>query len=187
MNERSTAGDSGRGELRELLRRLDGRSFGAYRQLLGRHELEEFEISVDRVPPDPFAGGARVRVVVDRDKARLPPSLVANDARRTAVEDYLTRRAAENLDGLLAASRRAAPGSGGIWIDRPGPAMIERSACRITGRSIELRMFVDLPAERRRIRGRQAETLFFRTVLQLATSVLLISSRKVEQAPLVHE
>jgi predicted ABC-class ATPase len=137
---------------------------------------------VDRVPPDPYAGPARVRLVCDRAKAHLPPHLVSSRVRRIGVEDYLARSAMEALASQLRRGGNAPPGSGRISLEAPGPAMLERGTCRITETGIELRLLVDLPALGRKVLGQQAEELFFSDLTRLATATLLFSSRREEDA-----
>jgi predicted ABC-class ATPase len=173
-------GDSATG-LRGVLHRIDGAPYGAYREILGTHRIGEFSVHVDRVPADPFAGLARVRVRVERDKARIPAALAATRCRRIGVEDCLAR-AAEVALGEPAPRPSAPPGSGRIAIEPCGPAVLERSACRITDAAAELRVLVDLPAMNRRVRGLQAEELFFRSLERFATSTLLFSQRRLEDA-----
>ncbi len=161
---------------------MDGAPYGAYRRLVGRHEVGEFELHVDRVPPDPFAGAARVRLVLDRSRAKLPASLVEAPARRIGVEDYLAREAARVLDELQSRGANAPPGSGRIFAEPCGPAMIERSQCRITPSSLELRLFADLPASGRRVLGVKAEELLASTLRRIGISTLPFSSRRIEEA-----
>lgn len=168
--------------LRALLQRLDGAPYPSYRRLVGRHDLGEFSVIVDGVPADPFAGAARVRVQVERAKAALPRHLVDSRERHVAVEDYLARVAAEALEEQSSASSNAPPGSGRVFIEPCGAAIIERSSCRIGERTIELRVFVDLPAAGRMVRGIGAEEIFFSKLVRLATSTLLFSSHRLEEA-----
>ena len=76
-------------ELATLLQRIDGASWGRYKQLIGRYRVGEFEFAIDRVPPDPFAGSARIRLSVPRAVCRLPDELVSSRSRRLGVEDDL--------------------------------------------------------------------------------------------------
>ncbi|MBZ5640415.1 MAG: ABC-ATPase domain-containing protein [Acidobacteriia bacterium] len=168
--------------LRGLLRSIDGASYGAYRRIVGRHEAGEFVIVVDRVPPDPYAGPARVRLICDRGKAHLSPRLVSSRARTIGVEDYLARSTAEALASQGRRGGNAPPGSGGVFVEPPGAAMLERGTCRITGTGIELRLLVDLPAAGRRVLGEQAEELMLSDLPRLATAALLFPSRREEDA-----
>ena len=101
-------------ELRTILHRIDGASYGRYRQLLGRYRLGEFELSIDRVPPDPFAGSARMRLVVTRDGCGLPADLVDNPVRRLGIEDYVGAEAADAVSAGLSGKGREGPGLGRI-------------------------------------------------------------------------
>jgi predicted ABC-class ATPase len=125
-----------------------------------------------------------VRLVVDRHKASLPDDLVSNAARRIGVEDILARKTVEAIAHQLGRARRTGPGTGNVSVESFGPAVVERSACRIGPERIELRLFVDLPAAGRRIRGLQAEKVFYTTLVRLATTVLLFSRNKIEEARL---
>jgi predicted ABC-class ATPase len=168
--------------LRALLRRIDGGPFGSYRELLGRYRLGEFELSVDRVPPDPYAGPARLRMVASRAACGIPDDLISSRARRLGVEDFLGTEADEALRRQMGPVGKARPGSGAVRLDPGGPAVLERSVCRLTQVDVELRLFVDLPAGGRRIHGRQTEQLFLTGLPRLATSALLFSARRVEAA-----
>jgi predicted ABC-class ATPase len=167
--------------LRSILRSIDLLPFPSYRRILGRHDLGEFAVHVDRVPPDPFAGPARVRLEVERAKSGLPRDLTATEAGRTGVEDWVARAAYAALAEQTGRASNA-PGTGQVLVEAPGPAILPRSTCRIDADRIELRLLVDLPAQGRRVRGAQAEELFFVRLARLATATLLFSRRSLERA-----
>lgn len=145
--------------LQDLLRRLDGRGYPAYRELRGRWRIdpspqEPLELWVDHVQGDPYAAPSRVRL-------RLPTGLdretTAAPASRVAAEDWLLRRFA----AAVAAPRRRGSGrSGTIQVLRPGAEVLGRSAAvlHLSG-LVELRISVGLPAAGRRILGREAAGL----------------------------
>jgi predicted ABC-class ATPase len=167
--------------LRRILRSIDREPFPAYRRIVGRHDLGEFVVHVDRVPPDPFAGTARVRLSVSRSKTGLPASWIRTAAGRVGVEDYVARAAQAALAGQTAGSSDA-PGTGQVSLEPPGRAIVPRSTCRIDDASIELRLFVDLPSHARRVRGEEAATLFFTRLARLATATLLFAKRSLDEA-----
>lgn len=170
--------------LRSALRRIDREPYGAYRRLLGVHRVGEFEVTVDHVPPDPFSGMARVRVAVDRRAAGLPDAEIAEPCRRLALEDFVARSAAAQLARLADGGAWKVPGAGGVVVEPPGPAIIERSTCRISWEAIEIRVFVDLPAVARRVRGGEAEHLLLDILPRFVSSVLLFSSQRLDAARL---
>lgn len=179
---RSADGARDADALRGVLRRIDGAPYGRYRELLGRFRLGEFELVVDRVPPDPYAGPARLRIVASRAACGIPDDLVSCRARRLGVEDFLGSEADEVIGRQIGHSRRIPPGSGSVRLDSGGPAVMERSACRLTQVNVELRLFVGLPAGGRRIHARKAEELLLTGLPRVATSALLFSARRIEAA-----
>lgn len=126
-------------DLRDLLRRLDGRGYKAYREIEGRYEDGELVVFVDHVQGDPFAAPSRVRV-------RVPNGWPAG-LRGMALEDFLAR-------ALARAIRSRAVG-----IDAGGQEVLERTALAMTPEWVEARLQVGLPAAGRRIRGREAEAI----------------------------
>ena len=163
--------------LSELLHRLDGGPYPRYKQLIGAYAIGDFTVIVDRIPPDPFAGPAKVRLVASLEFTGLDLELVETRAGRVAVEDWLGRRAQETIVQLLVPGERVRSGGRPVRLQEIGAAVLERSACRITENSVELRLMVDLPASGRRIRGKQAEELFRVDFPRLATACLLFSQR----------
>jgi predicted ABC-class ATPase len=142
----SSEGDAG--ALRATLHDLDNAGYGGYKRLRGSWEMEGFRLTVDRVQADPFAPPSRLEVAVPADVAGLPAELLASRVRRRALEDYLIRAADEALDDPAFA------------VDAGSQEVIERSACDLdeAGRVV-LRFGVGLPANGRKIKGRQAARL----------------------------
>jgi len=144
--------------------------------------MGEFTVHVDHVPSDAFAGPARLRVALARDKAKLPDGLVDGDTARIALEDHLAREAFDALARQGGAAPNAPPGIGRILLERPGPAVVERNVCRVLADAIQLRVAVDLPAASGWIRGLQAAELFEGPLTRLAMATLLFSARRLAAA-----
>jgi len=169
-------------QLSDLLHRLDGAPYPRYKQLIGAYAIGEFTVVVDRIPPDPFAGPAKLRLIAALELTGLDRGLIGTRAGRIAVEDWLGRRGTETIVQLLGQGEQVGSGARPVRLQEIGAAVLERSACRITEDSIELRLMVDLPAGGRRIRGKQAEELFRADFPRLATACLLFSKRANVQA-----
>jgi predicted ABC-class ATPase len=167
--------------LGERLESLDARPFVAYRTLRGEHALDEFVVVLDHVPSDPAAGPARARIRLSLSEAGIPGSCAAEGAARLACEDFLARAAAKAAETLLAPEGHAAPGSGRILVERPGPAIVERTACRIVDGFAELRIALDLPAWERTVRGRHARALLTEALPRFARAALLLGSTRREE------
>ncbi len=140
-------------DLAATLKRIDGRGYKAYRDILGRHAFDRFTLHVDHVQADPYAAPSRLRAVVPWAVADLPTAIHAGAARERAARDYLAR-----------AFRRAADDERAVAIDAGGQTVLDRTACLFTAAGVELRFTVHLPAAGRSVRGRQAHDLLCRAL-----------------------
>lgn len=162
--------------LRELLRRIDGRGYPAYRDLAGgRFRDRDLELRVDHVQGDPFAAPSRVALVRPVGAVGLPDDLLATPGRRIAVADFLGRRFAAALDRRRG-RRRGSGRSGAIGVDRPGQEVLERTSCLVGGGAVEVRLQVGLPAQGRRVLGRDAAELLTGDLPALADDALAAAS-----------
>ena len=148
-----------------MLRRIDGKSYSAYRDILGRWDLGDgITLWVDHVQGDPFAAPSRVRVTV-------PLHVKVESEDRIAAEDFLARRFAA---GLGPTPRRGSGSSGAIRVYRPGPEVCDRSTLRLSpAGNAEVRFAVGLPARGRRILGREAQALLIGDVADAAHALEL--------------
>jgi predicted ABC-class ATPase len=141
-------------ELERILRRIDGRGYKAYKDIRGGYLCDDMELHVDHVQGDPFAAPSRIRVFVPAAVARFPDELLASDARRTAVADYITRAFRQACRRYE--QKRGSGKSGRIGVDGPGQEVLQRTACRVDAHGVELRLTVGLPAAGRRVLAREA-------------------------------
>ena len=114
-----------RTDLAQTLRRLDGSSYGAYKQLKGSWRLGDAELVLDRVQSDPYAPPSLARVRLPLDVSGIPAAVIATRDRRVAAGDFLTREFARAAREL---GPRGGKDSGGISIQRTGQEILERSS-----------------------------------------------------------
>lgn len=155
--------------LQSTLAAIDGRGYGSYKRITGRHDLGDLQLVIDQVQVDPYAPPSKARAVLDRETAALPPDLVDTEAKRVAVGDFLTRafhREAKRLGST--AGRSGSP----IGIGSLGQQVLPRTAMAITGGGLEARFTVELPARGRTVLGRAADRLLTETVPQIVDSAL---------------
>lgn len=140
------------------LQRIDGRGYGAYKDLQGQYQLRDWTLCIDHVQGDPFAAPSRVRLCLPLAMAGFPAACLTPSVRRVALGDFLTRafhRVMRQYDG-----RQHSHGvSEAIGIDVPGQEVLPRSSIAFTDSHLEVRLTVDLPARGRTILGRQAMTI----------------------------
>ncbi|MDX2243530.1 MAG: ABC-ATPase domain-containing protein [Leptolyngbyaceae cyanobacterium bins.302] len=140
--------------LRQLLNRIDGQSYKAYKDLEREYQFPDFTLLIDRVQGDPFASPSQCRVRMPQVKAKLPRVLYANLSREIALRDYLTRQCDRVAHTLR--QKRGSGSSGLIAISQPGQAVLERTSAFVDDNWVELRFVVGLPAFGRRVAGQQA-------------------------------
>jgi len=131
-------------DLRRTVSSLDGKSYGAYKSLKGSYDMGNFTLSIDRIQSDPYAPPSLMRVILDRKTAGIPPELLDDAQGRLAMSDFLMRE-------FHATTRESS-----ISIGWPAQAILERTNIRISERTIEARITVQLPAGGRRIHGHAA-------------------------------
>jgi predicted ABC-class ATPase len=162
-------------ELRQILKRIDGRSYNAYHEIRGEFTQRAFTLFIDHVQGDPFATPSKLRLRVDQACAELPEELHHNPVRRLAFEDFLTRRfdRAIRNDRGSQGERRGSGKSGVVAVDVGGQEVLERTATVLTPDWVEIRLEVGLPANGRRILGREAEKLLCDQLFAIAEAALV--------------
>lgn len=189
--DQHTQGKQAAEALARTLNTLDGRSYSAYKQLKGRHQLGDIQLSVDQVQVDPYAPPSKMRILVPADIAGIPTDLTEDRLGLIAVGDFLARRFAEELRRLQPSPK----GAPAVSIGTPGQQVLERTSVVITSSpadsgttaatghspelahtpkpaAVEARIAVGLPANGRRIRGREAAQILTETLPQVAEQAL---------------
>jgi predicted ABC-class ATPase len=142
-------------ELGSLLRRLNGKGYGAYRELEGAWRFPEFILFVDHVQGDPFATPSRLRVRVPMEVAGIPRDFYRNKPRKTALEDLLLREIARWVPKVTKGGRGSGH-SGRFAVVDFGQCILHRTAVWVTEGYVEAILSVGLPAAGRRILGHEA-------------------------------
>lgn len=145
-------------DLRDILARIDGRGYKAYKDIEGEYEFHSYTLCVDHVQGDPFAAPSRIRVRVPQHLANLPPPLFNIPVRRIAMQDFLSRLIDRAIQETVQ-GRRGMGKSGLIAIDVGDQEVLQRTSVIIKPQWVEARLQVGLPASGRTVLGRQAEAM----------------------------
>ena len=157
--------------LGDILRRIDGRGFKAYKDLeRQRFEFPDFTLFADHVQGDPFAAPSRFRVRLAQTTAGFPGETFSNRSREVALRDFLVRTFA--IEARRASEHRGSGKSGQLFVNAPGQEILERSGCQVNGDYVELRFLVGLPAAGRRILGNEAADMLVGTLPGMVKSAL---------------
>ncbi len=175
MNTRTNRNDR---ELLEMLRRLDGGGYPAYKELRGAYAFPRFTLHVDHVQGDPFAAPSRVHVVVPAEIAALPARSYAGESRAIGTASFLTRQfetAVRRISGSAGGGGLGSGKSGTIAIDAPGQSVIARTSVMVREGEVEARFTVGLPANGRRINGRAAAKMLLDQVPAIVEQALIMT------------
>jgi predicted ABC-class ATPase len=147
-------------DLKKTLFRIHDQGYKAYQDIEGLYLFSQYELSIDRVQPDPFAPPSRIRAVISLKKWKIFSDLWENKTRRIAFCDFIGRQVQQAIRNL-SSKHRGSGKSGGLSIEAGGPEILERSAVVINGDHLELRLTVGLPAAGRTVMGMEAVSIFF--------------------------
>ena len=138
-------------DLLAALRRLDGRSYGGYKSVIGDWDYGDFSLAIDHIQADPFAPPSNMRAIATPEAMGLPPEALASADARLATADFLVR---SFNDAIRRADTRD------VRIARTGQEILQRSAATVMPDKVEIRFQVQMPARGRTILGNTAARLF---------------------------
>ena len=75
-------------DLEEILERIDGKGYAAYRDIKGEYECKGYTLCIDHAQVDPFAPPSKVRVRVKETMHQIPKDLWDSRIKRIAVSDF---------------------------------------------------------------------------------------------------
>jgi predicted ABC-class ATPase len=165
-------------QLAQQLQQLDGKGYKAYKSIQGTYRFPEFTLILDRIQGDPFAKPSQGRIQIPQEIASFPVDLYANTSRAVGLRDFLTRQFSQVAQQI---QQRSGTGNSGLIAIAPlGSEILERTCAFINTQQVELRFWLGLPAQGRRINGYQAAELLCTKIPQLAAG--LYYSQLPEQA-----
>lgn len=159
-------------EFFNMLLDIEGKPVSEYGRLAGDFDFSRYVLKVSHVPMENMAQPALFLVRVPQIIAGFPPHLYNTPVRRTALEDYLTRRIAEHIDALThydeqGISRRH------LLIAVPGQKILPRTSMLVTEEYVEARIYVMLPQRDGRIDGDRVREIFFDELASVVNSSLI--------------
>lgn len=168
-------------DLRGHIEAVDRRGYPGYKGLRGSYDFGDFELSIDHVQGDPFAAPSKLSVRVVHERAGFPRDCFDAPHKRVAFEDYLVRRFGEAL-GHYSFKASGSGKSGLLATSRPGPEILERTACSCDERGITLRFEAGFPARGRSIAAPELVKMLCDYVPRCVRSVLLAGRSRAGEA-----
>ncbi len=145
-------------QLKELVHRIDGNGYKAYKKLEEIFEFNGFTLFVDHVQGDPYAAPSALRARIPLSNTSIPQRIMQNETRILAAEDFLTRLFMNNSRKICKGIRGTGT-SGLISIQKPAQEILKRSSVVLNDEYLEFRCYASLPARGRTILGSVAETM----------------------------
>ncbi|MBB6451755.1 putative ABC-class ATPase [Salirhabdus euzebyi] len=164
--------------LKASLQKIDGKGYKAYKSIQGTYSFQQFNICIDYVQGDPFASPSKIRIIIPTKEFTIKSEWLDSKQRKIYAQDTITRSVANAINKVSTFAKGSGK-SGLIAIDAPGQEILERTAVTITEESTTICLSIGLPANGRRINGKEAETLFFRIIPDILTASIF-SMRQVE-------
>jgi predicted ABC-class ATPase len=162
--------------LEQILVRIEGAGYKAYKQLAGLYHFPGYDLSIDHVQGDPFAQPSRISLRLNPEQHGLPKDLWRTRIRKTACEDYLARATALAINQFVKGARGTGH-SGQIRITTSAQQVLRRNAVLIEGERIEARLLFALPADGRSVRISDALEMFFQELPQVVAEGLCYLGR----------
>ncbi len=143
-----------------------------YGRLTGDFDFSRYVLKVSQVPVENMDKPALFLVRVPQAIAGFPSHLYNTPVRRTGLEDYLTRRIADQIDVITqydeqGLSRRH------LLIAVPGQKILPRTSLLLTEEYVEARIYVMLPQRDGRIDGERVKEIFFDELASVVNSALI--------------
>jgi predicted ABC-class ATPase len=168
-------------KLKETLNQIDQKGYKAYKDIQGNYQFTNFRLYIDYVQGDPFASPSKIRITVPRKKTVIGQQWTNTASRKIRCEDLVARKVHETL--LYVRKQIGGSGKSGlVAIDNPNQKVIERTAVQIDESVIAICLSVGLPANGRRILGKEAEKIFFQLIPDMVNkSVYTIKATDIER------
>ena len=160
--------------IKKILASIDGRDYGGYQSLTGTYDFPLFKLIVQQIPKDPYAPPHTgiYRIQVQRADDRIINLEIGSKIQKVAFADYLARHFSEACE-KVSKGIRGTGYSGIITINQPGQAILERNSVVITDEVIEVRCFIGLPGDGRKVNSATAEQMLLTELPDIVHKSLL--------------
>lgn len=162
-------------ELKELLRKIDGKRYSMYKKL--RNLVINYDVAkaiLTKIQGDPHAPPSIMEITIPSKVHKLPNKFLRGEF-QTPLTDYIARvlyRVTRKY------SRKCGSGySCYIGIPKPGPWILKRSCVGVKNGDIVLRMYIGLPARNRRVLGNKASELLIKHTLGIVDTIIELRSK----------
>lgn len=161
----------------EFFRILDGiagQDISQYAQLIGDFDFSRYVLKIGNIQKELVESGKGILflVRVPQILAGFPAHLFSAPVRRVALEDYLTRKLAAEMNALSHYNEEGIS-LRRLFIAVPGQKILPRTSLVVTEEYVEARIYVILPQSQGKILGDAAYRIFFEDFPQVVNRSLI--------------
>jgi predicted ABC-class ATPase len=149
-------------DLDRLLRRLDGKGYGAGKQVVGRYADSDMLLWFTYAPADKFAPPGRLIIDFGAKDYGYPSEVLSDDTRRVCLAHFLSD---------LVDQRLRQQGLRLLRMDAPRQAVLRRTSVHVEPLRIQLRLGFHYEAAGRRILGRRCAEVYCERLPSLVRSI----------------
>ncbi|MCK0472010.1 ABC-ATPase domain-containing protein [Halalkalibacter sp. APA_J-10(15)] len=168
--------------LKKLLSNIDQKGYKSYKEIQGMYQFSHFFLHIDYVQGDPFASPSKIRLRIPLNKTEMNEDWCMLSHHRIRCEDTIARKVGQAVKKQNR-NIRGSGKSGLILFDEPRQKVVERSAVMIDHKFVTICLSVGLPANGRRIAGKDAVRLLCSYIPIIIENSLL----KLTEAELYNE
>ncbi len=159
-------------EFYSMLMEISGKDPSEYSRLVGDFDFSRYVLKISNIAPDSVSSPVLFIVRVPQTIAGFPDNSFDTPVRRTALEDFLTRKVSEHIDQLAeydsqGVSRRH------LSIAMPGQKILPRTSLLVTEEYVEARLYVKLPQTNGRIDAERVKGIFFDELASIVNTALV--------------
>ena len=161
------------GVLKKKLESVNKKDYGAYQSLKGEYDYSRFKLLICQIPKDPYAPPHTgiYKVIVKNNFSDRFNDIFKTKVSEIAFHDFLARNF---YDTTIKKSkgRRGTGNSGIITIAKPGQAIMERNSVMANKETIEVRFFMGLPADGRKVNSKICSMMLFEELPEIVKLAL---------------
>ncbi len=159
-------------EFLNIVNDISGKPVADYSRLIGDFDFSRYVLKVGQVQVEDLSAPTLFIVRVPQIIAGFPPHLFNTPVRRTALEDYLTRKIAVQIEGLTRYDRDGLSRRH-LTIAVPGQKILPRTTLLLTEEYVEARIYLNLPVRQGTIPGDLVLDIFFNELPAVVNGALI--------------
>lgn len=159
-------------EFFNLLVDIDGKDVSEYSRIVGDFDFSRYVLKINQIHPAQALQPVLFVVRVPQIIAGFPPPLYNTPVRRTALEDFLTRRIADQIE-MLARYDETGVSRRHLMIAVPGQKILPRTSALVTEEYVEARIYVRLPQRDGRVDGDRVKSVFFDELASVVNAAMI--------------